>query len=130
MAEFSRRALFPLAGLDPATGASYFEMVDLLRELDGALAQGARRYVDGELDAAGAAAYFIGQRLYDPDRAKKFVDFIDANRSYVITYGVGRLLVRDHLDRRAGTGTGAAERRWSAFVHILSTPTLAADLAP
>ena len=54
--DFERTTLFPLAGLDPARAAEYYEVQALVDELSYAGNEAARRYLDGKIDAAAAAA--------------------------------------------------------------------------
>jgi hypothetical protein len=53
------------------------------------------------------------------------LSFDNQYRSYVINYSVGEDLVRTYVDRVGGADPKA---RWAAYEHILSTPTLPADL--
>jgi hypothetical protein len=124
-AAFEQRVLYPLAGLDPALAAAYERALDLLQELKGAGNNAARRYLDGEIDAAAAAAYLTRYTLAEPERAKKSVRFIDAYRSYVINYNVGKDLVAAWVEREAA---GRADGRWDALRRLLASPRLAADL--
>ena len=57
-------------------------------------------------------------------RAEKNLDFIDANRSYVINYGLGLDMVRAYVE---AAGPGQAER-WARMRDMLSGPTVPADL--
>ena len=53
--EFERRVLFPAAELEPDTAASYYDVLDLVDQLSYAGNEAARRYLNGEIDAKGAA---------------------------------------------------------------------------
>jgi len=64
----SRRSS-PLAGLDPARAAAYAEVTELLRQLQHATNQAARRYLDGEIDAGAAAEYLTRYTLARPEFA-------------------------------------------------------------
>jgi hypothetical protein len=122
--EFERRVLYPLAGLDPARAATYAEVSELVLELRHATNQAARRYLDGEIDADGVVAYLTRYALARPDYARKMVAFIEANRSYVINYNLGRDLVRAWIEKQ-----GAGDRRWAAFARLVSSPMIASDLS-
>jgi hypothetical protein len=71
-----------------------------------------------------AAELIRKYQLVTPARAEKSLTFADQYRSYVINYGLGREMVKAHVER-AGGGEGA---RWAAMARILSEPTLPADL--
>ena len=120
-----RDSLFPLAGLDPALAEPNAAVRDVLLRLNFARNEVARRYLDGELDAAAAATAMQRYWLIPPDEAAKNVRFIDTYRSYVINYNLGRELVSGWVGRRGGDDAGA---RWLAFRSLLSTPHLPSEL--
>jgi hypothetical protein len=126
--EFEQRVLYPLAGLDPSRAAAYARVARLAEELSHAHSQAARRRVDGELDADATAAYLREKGLLEADRARKYVQFIDINRSYVINYDLGLDLVRAWLARQVGPNP-PPERRWEALERLLTSPVLPSDLA-
>ena len=122
---FERDSLFPLARLDPALAARNAEVRRVVERLNYARNEVARRYLDGELDAAGARTMMRRYWLIAPDAAAKTLRFIDTYRSYVINYNLGRDLVADWVERTAGDDRGA---RWRAFTALLSAPHLPRDL--
>ena len=122
---FERDVLYPLAGLDPATAAPYDAFRKAMTELDGAALTISQMYLDGEIDKRKAIELTQRYELVARDVAEESLDFDEEYRSYVINYSVGEDLVRAYVDR-AGSEPRA---RWAAYEHILSTPTLPADLA-
>jgi hypothetical protein len=54
-------------------------------------------------------------------RAQQRVKFIQRYRSYVINYNLGEDMVRRYIEKRSGTD---AEKRWSEFGKLLSSPRL------
>lgn len=122
---FERDVLYPLAGLDPASAAPYDEFRKAMTELDGAALTISQMYLDGEIDKRKAVELTQRYELVARDVAEESLDFDEEYRSYVINYSVGEDLVRAYVDR-AGSEPRA---RWAAYEHILSTPTLPADLA-
>jgi hypothetical protein len=122
---FEREVLYPLAGLDPATAEPYDEFRKAMTELDGAALTISQMYLDGEIDKRKAIELTQRYELVARDVAEESLDFDEEYRSYVINYSVGEDLVRAYVDR-AGSEPQA---RWAAYEHILSTPTLPADLA-
>jgi hypothetical protein len=120
---FERAALFPLAGLDPGKAEAFARVQ---REVDGlgsAPNEAARRYLEGRLDAAGAAAWLEAHGLMSRDRAEKRVKFIEQYRSYVLNYSLGQEIVRAYVER----GSSPADR-WRAFTGLLASPRLPAAL--
>jgi hypothetical protein len=124
---FERETLFPLAGLDPSRAAAYYEVQDLVRDLGYAGNEAARRYLNGEIDAAAAAAWLRRYALSSAGAAEQRVRFFDRYRSYVINYNLGQDLVREYVEHRSGAD-GSADRRWAVFTELLSSPRLPSDL--
>jgi hypothetical protein len=122
---FERARLFPLAGLDPARAAEYYRVQGLADRLSYAGNEAARRYLDGEIDAGAAADWLTRYALMEPARARQRVRFFDKYRSYVINYNLGRDLVRDYVETRAGADPA---RRWEVFGELLSSPRLPSGL--
>ncbi len=122
---YEREVLYPLAGLDPARAATYGRALELVDRLKYAGNEAARRYLDGEIDAAAAAEFLTRFAAMDPERAAQRVRFIDKYRSYVINYNLGQDLVRGYVEKQAGEDT---TRRWEVFERLLSSPRLPSDL--
>jgi hypothetical protein len=123
--DFEKKTLFPLAGLDPATAEQYYRVQDLAAKTSYAGNEAARRYLNGEIDAAQAADWLVRYGLMGPDRAKQRVKFIDQYRAYVINYNLGKDLVRAYVERKSG---GDAQKRWDVFEELLSSPRLPSGL--
>lgn len=124
---FERDVLFPLAGLDPSEAVRQAEIRELLRDLRGAGIETARAYLEGEMSAEEVQAWNVRYGLATPERARKYVEFVDVYRSYVVNYGYGEELVARYVDARGGKDRA---RRWRAFLELVSEPMLPADLAP
>jgi len=122
---FERDVLFPLAGLDPMRAAEYDRIRTLLKELAYARNEAARRYLNGEITASAAAAWITRYTLQDPAQAAKSVRFIDRYRSYVINYNLGKDLVKQYVESRAGSDPA---RQWQEFVRLLASPRLPSGL--
>jgi hypothetical protein len=126
-AEYEQRTLFPLAGLDGARAAEYYEVMALVDQLSYAANEAARRYLNGQIDAAAAAAWLERYALMPHDRAAQRVRFFDQYRSYVINYNFGKDLVRKFIEARGGT-PDRPDRRWQEFETLLSSPRLPSGL--
>jgi hypothetical protein len=123
---FEREVLFPAAGLDAEKVGEYYDVLELVEQLSYAGNEAARRYRDGEIDAAAAAKWFETYALYSPERAEQRVRFVDQYGAYVINYNLGKDLVGRYLEGHAG---GDPERRWSEFAKLISSPRLPSGLA-
>jgi hypothetical protein len=125
--DFERRVLFPAAGLDPALVGDYYDIQEMVDRLSYAGNEAARRYLNGEIDAAATAAWLEKFALYSPARAAQRVRFIDQYRSYVINYNLGKDMVARHIELETGDPTDAVAR-WAAFAQLLSSPRLPSGL--
>jgi hypothetical protein len=124
---FERSTIFPAAGLDPAGAAEYYDVLALVDRLSYAGNEAARRYIDGQLDAKGAAAWLERYALYSAPRAAQRVRFIDQYRSYVINYNLGKDMVKGYVESKGGTASNGA-KRWEIFEQLLSSPRLPSGL--
>ena len=123
---FEREVLYPLAGLDPALAERDAQLQKARGALAGARLTIARDYLDGRIDRAEAVRLAQHYQLMSRERAEQSIAFTDKYRSYVINYGVGLDLVRQHVEAAGKT----PQARWAAMERILSEPTLPADLVP
>ncbi|HYD71641.1 MAG TPA: hypothetical protein VEF55_00780 [Candidatus Binatia bacterium] len=119
-AEFERRVLYPLAGLDPATAHALDAFDDAMDELDGVRLTIAAMYLGGEIDRERAIELTQRYQLMSRERAERTVAFAEQYRSYVINYSTGEDVVRAYIER-AGP---SPEARWRAYEDILNQPTL------
>jgi hypothetical protein len=119
--EFERRVLFPAAQLKSEMAVRYYEVLDLVDQLSYAGNEAARRYINGEIDAKGAADWLEKYGMYSRPRAEQRVRFIDQYRSYVINYNLGKDLVASYIDSQGPD-------RWSAFARLISSPRLPSAL--
>ena len=122
---FERDSLFPLAGLDPSLAERNAQIRQVNDDLNYARNEVARRYLNGELDRAGAEAALVRYWLITPEAAARNVRFIDTYRSYVINYNLGRDMVARWVEDKGGRSD---EGRWKAFSSLLASPRLPADL--
>ena len=124
---FERSTIFPAAGLDSAGAAEYYDLLALADRLSYAGNEAARRYINGQIDAKGAASWLERYALYSPARAAQRVTFIDQYRSYVINYNLGKDMVKRYVESQGGTASNAS-KRWQVFEQLLSSPRLPSGL--
>jgi hypothetical protein len=125
--EFEKKVLWPAAGLDPSRAEEFYAVQDLVKQLDYAGNEAARRYVNGEIDAKTAATWLQKYALMDEKAAKRRTKFIEKYRSYVINYNLGEDMVRRYIEKRGGTEQ-QPERRWGEFEQLLASPRLPGDI--
>jgi hypothetical protein len=126
--DFEQRVLFPAAGLDPTKAAGFYDVQALVDQLSYAGNEAARRYLNGQIDAAAAASWLERYALMPADRAKQRVRFFDQYRSYAINYNVGKDMVRKYIEAHGGTADDT-DTRWAEFEKLLSSPRLPSGLA-
>jgi len=124
---FEREVLYPEAGLDVSQAATYNRIQALADKLAYAGNEAARRYLNGEIDRAGASAWLSRYAMTSPARAEQRTRFFDTYRSYVINYNLGKDLVKQFVESRGGTASQPA-RRWDEFVSLLASPRLPSGL--
>src|SRR5438093_1440034 len=119
--KFEKEVLFPAAGIDASRADEYYAVQDLMKQLDYATNEAARRLINGEIDQSAAVQWLQKYAVMEPARAQQRVKFIQRYRSYVINYNLGEDMVRRYIEKRSGTDP---ERRWSEFGKLLSSPRL------
>ena len=121
---FEQQTLFPLAELDSAQAGQYYNLLELMSELNYAGNEAARSYLNGEKTREEAVSWLIKYSLSSQESAEKRVDFFDTYRSYVINYNLGKDLVKNYIE----TGMSDQNSKWEKFIDMLSTQILPADL--
>ncbi|WP_335659839.1 hypothetical protein [Parasphingorhabdus sp.] len=121
---FERDVLYPLAGLDPAKAADYFELQQALGELEGARFTIAQAYLDKNISSEEALTLIQKYQLVSRERAGQSLSFNDQYRSYVINYGLGQDMVKSWVEAQGD----APVWRWKAMEKLLSEPMLPRDL--
>jgi len=119
--KFEKEVLFPAAGIDASRADEFYAVQDLLKQLDYAANEAARRLVNGEIDENAAVQWLQKYAVMDPARAQQRVKFIKRYRSYVINYNLGEDMVRRYIEKRSGDDP---QKRWSEFRKLLSSPRL------
>jgi hypothetical protein len=124
---FERDVLIPLAGLSGQRDEArrYLALQEAVEELAGARFTIARDYLEGRITREQAVALTQRYQLVGQRRAEQSIAFTDQYRTYVINYGLGKDMVRDHVGR---AGTRGAQ--WQEMRRILSEPTLPSHLLP
>src|SRR5262245_11245161 len=123
--KFEKEVLFTAAGIDASRADEYYAVQDLMKQLDYAANEAARRLINGEIDESAAVQWLQKYAVMEPARAKQRVKFIQRYRSYVINYNLGEDMVRRYIEKRSGTDP---EKRWSEFAKLLSSPRLPSGL--
>jgi hypothetical protein len=123
--KFEKEVLFPAAGIDASRADEYYAVQDLIKQLDYATNEAARRLINAEIDEAAAVQWLQKYAVMEPARAQQRVKFIQRYRSYVINYNLGEDMVRRYIGKRSGTDP---EKRWSEFAKLLSSPRLPSGL--
>lgn len=123
---FCKTVLLPLAGLDSNGITTYFKALAIKGELNFAGNEAGRGILNKTMDSTTVMHWLKDYCLYNDESAKKRIRFIEVNRSYIINYNYGMELVKNYVEKKAGSE--APEKRWNAFGELLSSPTLPSDL--
>jgi hypothetical protein len=123
--KFEKEVLFPAAGIDPKRADEYYAVQDLMKDLNYAVNEAARRLINGEIDEKAAVEWLQKYAVMEPPRAQQRVKFIQRYRSYVINYNLGEDMVRGYIEKRSGNDP---EKRWSQFGKLLASPRLPSGL--
>jgi hypothetical protein len=115
---FEKAILYPLAGLDPKLAETYWQVQAMTDALSGARLTIAKQYLDGEIDKATALDLIQKYQLLSPARAEQSLRFTDQYRSYVLNYGWGKQLVKQHIE----AGRPSLAERWRRMEALLSAP--------
>lgn len=121
---FEEEVLYPAAGLDPATAAEFRKVLNLMGNLGYSSNDAARAYLDGTKTKQETIDWLVEFALSTPERAEQRLRFVEANRSYVVTYNVGEDMVRDYVNAKAKT----QDEKWKVFTNLLSTPQVPSNL--
>jgi len=124
---FEKEVLWPAAGIDSSRAEEFYAVQDLVKQLNYATNEAARRYVNGEIETNATAAWLEKYALMDEKRAKQSARFIEKYRSYVINYNLGEDMVRSYIEKRGGTEQ-EPEKRWGEFQQLLASQRLPGDI--
>jgi hypothetical protein len=117
---FDRSSLSELAGVSPPD-ESAIEVARLLQSLDDVRVDIARRYADGALEFARAAAALEHDAVMPS--AVAMLKFVNEFRSLAVAYARGPELAAAWLDAHASRGDRAG--RWRAYVQLVTNPSQA-----
>ena len=126
-AAFERDVLYQEAGLAPSQAAAYARVQALVDRLAYAGNEAARAYLNTAADRKQATAWLSQYAMMSPVRAEQRTRFFDTYRSYVINYNLGKDLVKQYVESRAGVAAQPAGR-WDQFVRLLASPRLPSGL--
>src|SRR5437762_10335328 len=69
--KFEQEVLFPAAGIDASRADEYYAVQDLMKDLDYAANEAARRLIDGEIDESAAVGWLEKCAVMEPDSAQQ-----------------------------------------------------------
>ncbi len=124
---FEKEHLFPIAGIDVNKANMFYEVQDIMSKLNYSRNETARAYLNGDLSRENAIKQIEKYSLFTPEKAEQSVRFIEANRSYVINYNLGKDLVAKHVELLGGSYSNP-EKCWEVFKELLSNPYSASTL--
>jgi hypothetical protein len=125
--EFEKRVLFPLAGLDTSLADKYYELQDKISELNYAVVEAARNYLDGRWSREEAKDFIVKYGVSSPEKAERNIQFIEKYRSYILNYSLGEDMVKNYIIKKGGTDNNPS-MRWKLFEYLITTPQVPSNL--
>ena len=125
--KFEKEVLFPIAKLDTSNSDLYYKVISLQEKLSGVGVLAARNYINGEWTDKETVAWLQKFQLRTKERAEKYLSFIETYKSYVVTYNMGEVIIRDYIERNGGTEDNLA-RKWEILTKLISTPQTSSGL--
>jgi hypothetical protein len=122
---FERKHLLPLAGLEKTDLERYYNYIDIIDELNYARTEAARKYLYGGMSFDDAVQWLIDFGLETRGTATQRMQFIEAQRAYVVTYNYGKTLVKRYVEQEAGDDL---DTRWKVFEKVILTPMSPSEL--
>ena len=122
---FERKYLLPLAGLEKTDLERYYHYIDIIDDLNYARTEVARKYLYGGMSFEDAVQWLIDFGLETRGTATQRMQFIEAQRAYVVTYNYGKTLVKRYVEQEAGDDLDA---RWAIFEKVILTPMSPSEL--
>lgn len=119
--KFEKEVLFPIAKLDTLNTDLYYRVLALQKKLGGAGVFAAKNYLSGDWTKEETVAWLQKFQLRTKERAEKYLSFIETYRSYVVTYNMGAIIIRNYLERNGGAEDNLA-KSWEIFNKLISTP--------
>jgi hypothetical protein len=116
---FERDVLFPMAGIDRAKAEKYIEVSRLVNDLESAEPAIARDYLDGRLEWTRAASALEERALMLHTEAT--LKYLNEYRTYMLTYTVGKEVVKDCFANREATD------RWALYEQLITGRTSLRD---
>jgi hypothetical protein len=122
--EFLRKTIFQIAELDKSKAHEYLEITEITDDLETALVDVARDFLDKKISKEIAIKRLMDQSLLTKSRAEKKLAFIEQYRSYIITYSIGKKMVENYV-LKASTKKEKDDR----FLHLFNHAVTPANLA-
>ena len=115
------KKLMAVSGLNPGEAETYDAVVQATKLSGAATVEAARRYRDGQADAAQTLDWLQTYGLATPERAQQRLDFFDRYGAYIINYAFGEAVVGGYVQRSVGESE-PDYARWRALFDLLTTP--------
>lgn len=119
--QWEASVLYPLAGLNPAAVETQESILAIMRELSRAEYTIADDWLSGRADRETTIERLMKYGLHSRASAERRIRFIDAYRSYIINYGLGRDMVQDWVEAQGPD-------HWATMERLLGSQILPVDL--
>ncbi|HEV7227823.1 hypothetical protein [Brevundimonas sp.] len=119
--QWEAAVLYPLAGLDPRGVETNGAILQIMRELARAEYTIADDWLAGRADRETTIQRLMTYGLHSRASAERRIRFIDAYRSYIINYGLGRDMVQAWVEAQGSD-------HWTTMEGLLGSQILPVDL--
>lgn len=124
---FAKNVLLPLAGVDTAGLAAYFQALSIKGKLEHVRTEVTRRVVNGKMTDDEAIRWLMNYGLFNEKDAARSLAFSKKYQSYVINYTYGYDLIKNFIESKGGTDNNPG-KRWELFKWLLTNEVIPAEL--
>lgn len=117
--KFEKQYIFSQAGLDTSKADLYYNVMDIVNELNKSINFAARNYLSGNWDENKTIKWIQKYNLRTEESAKKSIEFIKRYRTYIVTYHIGYEIIKSYIEARS-----SEVERWKLFNEIISKPII------
>lgn len=115
--KFEKQFIFPQAELDTSKVDLYYEVMNIVNQLNPSVITATKNYLDGIWDESKTIKWLQKYNLRTEDSAKKLLEFIKRYRAYVANYSVGYNLVKSNLQTKK-----TIAEQWNLLRELMSYP--------
>jgi len=121
--KYIKEVLIPLANLDTTDADLYFKVRSVKNQMKYYRNEIARGLLNGTMSSEEILKWQIDYGLLTNEESVENMEFINKNRSYIISYNYGEDLVRNYVEAKSGHSIDL-KARWQVFSWLISNSNL------